>query len=60
MVQDQFSTAAHVYNHERKSIPLISYCFRAQNGKCYLSFEKNKTYSQTVMKFNGLIFESIG
>jgi len=60
IIQDQSSTAAHLYDHERESIPLISNSFRAQNGKSSISFEKNRTYSQTVTKFNKLIFKSIG
>jgi len=58
MIQDQSSTAAHLYDHKRESIPLIPKSFRAQNGSPFLSFEKNELYSQTITKFNKLIFES--
>jgi len=45
-IQDPSSTGAPLYDHERESIPLISNCFHTQNGKCYLSLEKNITLYQ--------------
>jgi len=32
MIQDQSSTVAYLYDHERESIPLIPESFRAKNG----------------------------
>ena len=59
MIQDQSSTITLMYDHEKESIRLTPNSFPAQNGKSYLSFEKNKTYNQTITKFNKFIFESI-
>jgi len=65
MIQDQSSITTLLYDHKIESISLISECFHAQNGKSYvslslsLSLSQNRTYSQTIMKFNKLIFQSI-
>jgi len=56
MIQDQSSTATHLCDDERESIALILESFRAQNGSPYLSFEKNRLYSQIVTKLQQLDF----
>jgi len=47
-------------DHERERITRFPEQFRAKKWSCYLSFKNHSTYSQTVTKFNSLIFKSIG
>jgi len=49
-----------VYDHERDSFHKFPEQIRAKKWSTDLSFENHSFYSQTVTKFNRLIFKSIG
>ena len=53
-------TSYNLYDHEIERIPQFPEWFRTKKWIFYLSFEKYNFNSQTVMKFNRLIFKSIG
>jgi len=50
----------NTYDHEGESIHTFPEQIRALKWSTNLSFENYSLYSQTVMKFNILIFKSIG
>jgi len=49
-----------LYDQEGESFHKFSEQFRAKKWPEYLSFKNHSSYSQTVTKFNRLIFKSIG
>ena len=53
-------TSCKLNDHERERISRFPEWFHTQKWSCYLSFKNHNTYSQTVTKFNMLIFTSIG